>query len=106
MEYEDFYDIAVYANEAWKGSFTPKEVACNAYNYYADFIWSKENETISETIKSLAKNLAEDLQNMNKSDADYEEVKHWLYQIASELNLIDMNCHDYLETDEWLAEFM
>lgn len=106
MEFSDFYDIAVYANENWnKGNFTPKETACNAESYYADFKWSKENETISETIKSLTKNLAEDLQNMNESDADYEEVKYWLYQIASKLGLIDMDCNDYLDTDEWLAEF-
>lgn len=107
MEFSDFYDIAIYANENWnKGNFTPKEVACNADIYCSDFRWSVVNDTIAETIKSLCKNLAEDLQNMSESDADYEEVKNWLYQIASELNLIDMDCHNYLETDSWLAEFI
>ena len=35
-----------------------------------------------------------------------EEAKHYLYQIADELGLIDMDYADYLETDEWLKEFI
>ena len=97
MDYADFYDIAVYGNENLKGSFTPKEIACNAYSYYADFQWSKANEVFCTTIQELCKLLAED---------GGEECKNWLYQIASELNLIDMDCNDYLETDEWLAKFI
>lgn len=102
MKLEDFLRIAEYGNAVWKGSFTPEEVKENAEIYYADFQYSKENDTISETIKSLCKNLAEDVREM----LDLEEPKQWLYQIASELNLIDMDCHDYLETDEWLSEFI
>ena len=102
MQYEDFYDIAVYGNENWKGSFTPREIATNAYIYYTDFQWSKENGTISESIKSLAKNLYDDI----KAMPDLEEPKHWLYRIARELNLIDMDCYDYLETDEWITNFL
>ena len=102
MNYADFYDIATYGNEMWKGSFTQEEVQQNAESYYADFLWSKENDTISETIKSLAKNLADDI----KAMPDLEEPRQWLYQIASELGLIDMDCNDYLDTDEWLAEFV
>ena len=29
LEYSDFYDIAIYANEHWNGSFTTKEIAEN-----------------------------------------------------------------------------
>lgn len=94
MEYADFYDIAVYGNENWKGSFSPKEIACNAHIYYADFQWSKENEEISFVIKELAKLLIED---------NSDDCKEWLYTIASELGLIDMDYQDYLETDEWLT---
>ena len=102
LEYENFYDIATYASENWKGNFTPKEIAIYAYRYYADFLWSKENETISETIKSLAKNLSDDI----KAMPDLEEPKYWLYRIASELNLIDMDYQDYIDTDKWLEEFL
>lgn len=102
MELEDFLRIAGYGNEMWKGSFTSEEVRENAEIYYADFQYSKANDTISETIKTLAKNLADDVREM----PDLEEPKQWLYQIASELGLIDMDCNDYLDTNEWLAEFI
>lgn len=91
MNYERFYDIAEYGNQAWKGSFTSKEIAMNAYAYYADFQWSKENGVIAQTIQELAKLLAED---------GTEECKDWLYDIATELDLIDMDFMDYMETDE------
>lgn len=103
INYEFFHEIAEYANANWaKGSFTQEEVRENAEIYYADFQYSKANDTISETIKSLCRNLIEDLREM----PDLEEPKRWLYQIASELNLIDMDCNDYLETDEWLGDFL
>lgn len=90
MTYADFYDIATYGNEMWKGCFSPKEVACNAFDYYADFQWSKENETVSFVIQELAKLLAED---------ESEECKDWLYRMATELSLLDMDFMDYMETD-------
>ena len=40
MEYSDFYDIAEYGNENWKGCFTLKEIACNAYDYKAEYDYS------------------------------------------------------------------
>ena len=102
MEYGDFYDIAVYANKNWKGTSSERETACYAYDYYTDFLWSKENEEIAHDIKVLCKNLAEDL----KAMPNLEEPKQQLYQIASELNLIDMDYADYLDTDEWLGDFL
>ena len=102
MKLTDFLRIAEYGNEMWKGSFTPEEVRQNAEIYYADFLWSKANDEIAESIKSLCRNLIEDLKYM----PDLEEPRKWLYQIASELGLIDMDCNDYLETDEWLGEFL
>lgn len=101
MDYSDFYDIAEYGDEHWRGKFTPKEIACNAYDYMCDFEWSKKafvtDGEIAVTIQELTKLLAQD---------GTEEAKHWLYQIADELGLIDMDCGDYLETDEWLKKFM
>lgn len=102
LTYTDFLQIAEYANENWKGNFTEEEVKDNAKIYYADFQWSKENETIAETIKSLCSNLAEDVREM----ANAEEPVKWLGQIATELGLIDMDFEDYLETDMFLTIFM
>ena len=86
MEYGDFYDIAAYGNEMWKGSFTPKEIAENAYTYYADFQWSKANG-LSTTIKELAKLLILD---------GTEECLMWLNRMADELGLVDMDWADYV----------
>ena len=94
MEYGDFYDISVYGNEMWKGSFTPKETACNAEDYWSEFQWSKENGTPTHTIKELAKLLAED---------GSEECHDWLYDMAWDLGLLDMDFRDYEETDSSLV---
>lgn len=47
-------------------------------------------------LKNFVKLLAED---------GSEECKEWLYQMADELGLIDMDYQDYLETDKWLEKF-
>lgn len=95
MEYADFYDIAEYGNEAWKGSFTPKEVAENAYNYLCEFEFSKEEKIPTHTIKELARLLAED---------GSEICKDWLCQIAEGIGLIDMDYKDFIDMDKWLKE--
>lgn len=97
MYFEDFYEIASYGNEAWKGCFTPKEVACNAYNYLCEFKSSKANGEPTHTTKALMKLLAED---------GSEEAREWLYQMTTELNLTNVDWKDYLETDEWLKKFI
>lgn len=97
LDYEFFYNIATYGNANWKGSYTPKEIACNAYDYLVEFEASKARETITSVIQELCKLLAED---------GSEECKEWLYRMADELGLIDMDYQDYLDTDEWLKEFI
>lgn len=62
--YGFFYDVAVYANTNWaKGTFTPKEVAENAYFYTVDF------ENCNSSIETLIENLAED-RNNGSEEAD------------------------------------
>lgn len=90
MEFKKFYEIAEYGNVAWKGCFSAKEVAQNAYDYLCDFEASKENGQPTRIIQELAKLLAED---------GSEECKDWLYDMARELDLIDMDFWDYAETD-------
>lgn len=78
LEYEDFYDLAVYTNEIYKGCYTPKEIACNAYNYYSDFQAAKrEGLSKSLCIYDLLMRLLED----NESDG----VVEWAYRIANEI---------------------
>lgn len=96
MTYEDFYDIAEYGNENWNGSYTQKEIACYAYDYLVEFETSKAKEKVMPIIQELCKLLAED---------GSEECEDWLYRMADELELIDMDYQDYLETDKWLENF-
>ena len=86
MKYVDFYDIAAYASEHWRGKFTPKEIACHAYNLYAAFEWSKANKKTASIIKSLCENLEEDVVNMPNN----EDVKIWIKHIQEELNGAEM----------------
>lgn len=95
MTYSDFYDIAEYLNEINRNVFTAKEVACYAADYYADFLWSKENEEIAYNLKELAKILGDD---------DSDECHDWLYEITKELDLFDTDDFDYGETNASLAE--
>lgn len=90
MQYSDFYNIAAYGNKAWKGCFSAREIAENAYIYTSDFEWSKRNKKIAHSIQELAKLLAED---------GSEECKNWLYEMAKELDLLDMDYIDFMETD-------
>lgn len=90
MNYKDFKEIAEYLNYINHNTFSAREVEENAGIYLADFEWSKENDDIAYNIKELAKLLAED---------GTEEAKEWLYQMATELELLDMDYLDYTETD-------
>ena len=77
MTQKDFLQIAKYANENWKGSFTQEEVERNAQIYWADFEWSKENGRPSFIIKELI--------NLLKEDGS-EECLEWAERITREIN--------------------
>ena len=78
MEYIDFYDIAEYGNANWKGSFTPREIACNAYDYLCSFRYSKMTNEPAHTIKELLKLLKED---------GSEECLEWVERIEEEIGV-------------------
>lgn len=60
MVYGDFYDIAIFGNANWKGGFTPKEIAENAYEYLCAFKESVECGIPTHTIQNLLELLDED----------------------------------------------
>lgn len=80
LGYDFFYDIAEYGNENWKGNFSPKEIACYAYDYLIEFEESKAKGGyyISSTIQELLRLLDED---------GSEECCFWANEIRSELRL-------------------
>ena len=70
MEYDDFYKIAEYGNENWKGSFSPREIACNAYEYKVEYDYSIEQGKPTRTMIELCKLICEDM-----DYADYAEIQ-------------------------------
>ena len=87
MEYSDFYDIAMYGNANWKGAFTQKEIACNAYNYLMDFEYSKAKGTVVSIIQELIDLLLDDWYSTEaNSDEDFE-LSNWLWDLFLELKL-------------------
>ena len=70
IEYNNFYAIAEYGNENWKGSFTPREIACNAYDYKVEYDYSIEQGKPTRTMIELCKLICEDI-----DYADYAEIQ-------------------------------
>ena len=70
MDYSDFYTIAEHGNENWKGSFTPREIACNAYDYKVEYDYSIEQGKPTYTMIELCKLICEDM-----DYADYAEIQ-------------------------------
>lgn len=91
INYEFFYDIAAYINIQEKQLFSYKEVATHAYEYLCEFISSSEDLFPTEPIKTLYSLLV-----ANGS----ETCLDWAYTLAKELDMIDMDYLDYLETDK------
>ena len=70
IEFNDFYTIAEYGNEHWKGNFTPREIACNAYDYKVEYDYSIEQGKPTHTMIELCKLICEDM-----DYADYAEIQ-------------------------------
>lgn len=70
MTYDDFYTIAEYGNENWKGSFTPREIANNAYDYLCEYRYSIAKGKPTRTMIELCKLICEDM-----DYADYAEIQ-------------------------------
>ena len=70
MTYDDFYTIAEYGSENWKGCFSPREIACNAYDYKAEYDYSIEQGKPTRIMIELCKLICEDM-----DYADYAEIQ-------------------------------
>lgn len=80
IDYGFFYDIANYGNANWKGNFSPKEIAQNAYDYLTEFEYSKAKGSyhVSPTIQELLALLDED---------NTDECECWANEMRYELGL-------------------
>ena len=70
MEFNDFYTIAEYGSENWKGCFTPREIANNAYDYLCEYRYSVAKGKPTRTMIDLCKLICEDM-----DYADYAEIQ-------------------------------
>lgn len=79
MGYEFWYDLAEYGSEAWRGFFSPREIATHAYEYKCEWNYALETHKVTETIKELLNNLRED--KTEKAEEFIEvietEIKYW-----------------------------
>ena len=85
LEYADFYDIAEYGNKNWRGSFTEKEIACNAYEYYEAYKASIKANKCTNIINGLLYLLKSDLRyikNYNPNDPDREQIEYWISELT------------------------
>ena len=76
-----FYDLAQYANENWRGKFSPREIAEHAYIYTMEMEYSIMHDEQSDIIADLKEQLYEDMRNgsvrakeLFERIEDYEEV--------------------------------
>ena len=77
MIYDDFYAIAEYGNENWKGNFSPREIANNAYDYLCEYHASKIKGKPTRTMIELCKLICEDMDYSNYAEIQ-EESKNSL----------------------------
>lgn len=61
MTYNDFLKIAEYGNKAWKGCFTPEEIADNANDYLTEYNYSIECGQPTNAMQSLCESLVLDM---------------------------------------------
>ena len=91
MNYEDFYKIAEYGNENWKGNFSPLEIATNAYDYKVEYDYSIEQNKPTRTMLELCRLLVEDM--------DFQDYFETLEESENALTIEDMDkiFSDFLE---------
>ena len=91
MSFEDFYKLAEYGNENWKGNFSPLEIATNAYDYKVEYDYSIEQNKPTRTMIELCRLLVEDM--------DFQDYFETLEESENALTIEDMDkiFSDFLE---------
>ena len=84
MEFNDFYTIAEYGNENWKGGFTPREVANNAYDYLCEYRYSVAKGKSTRTMIELCKLICEDM-GYQEDTLTVERMKQMLSDFIMEI---------------------
>lgn len=87
LDYKDFYDVAEYGNEHWKGNYTPKEIACNAYDYKVEYDLSIIQGKPTGTMMELCRLICEDMDFTDYTDTalTIEQMKNILENFLLEI---------------------
>ena len=93
MDYGFWYDVACYANGAWKGNFTEKEVAENAYEYLCEWEETKAKGKMTYNLTELVGLLKQDIDELDlipEMDAMYlkRQLETWVEDIEEEVNAL------------------
>ncbi len=101
LEFQDFYDMANCLNICLKGSYSRKEVACNAYTYYSNYGFSLEHSTVEDILVELAKRLDE------AAHTGFDDVNclWWLYCLAKGLKLTELSYDEYVALEDRVHYF-
>lgn len=87
LTFEFWQNVADYGNYNWNGHFSDREIRENAELYFEDWKYSIKQKELSDTIRTLIRNLTEDV------EENVDEAKEFLIEIYREC---DKNCinHD------------
>lgn len=82
LNYKDFYILADYLNEVNKGCFNACETACNANDYYMDYLYMLGNDErkIPFNIEKLLEIFDEEIENID--DIVVEDIIAELHRVT------------------------
>lgn len=85
LGYLNFYDIAEYGNEHWKGNFSPREIADNAYNYKTDYDHAIADDKPNTTMIDLCRLICEDRNILTQKDLTLDQMQTILNDFVLEV---------------------
>lgn len=85
LDYLNFYDIAEYGNEHWKGNFSSREIADNAYNYKTDYDHAIADDNPNATMIDLCRLICEDRNIPTQKDLTLDQMQTILNDFVLEV---------------------
>lgn len=85
LSYLNFYDIAEYGNEHWKGNFSPREIADNAHDYKTDYDCAIADDKPNTTMIELCKLICEDRNIPTPKDLTLDQMQTILTDFVLEV---------------------
>ena len=102
LEFQDFYDMANCLNICLKGSYSQKEVDCNAHDYFSNYEWALEYGIVGEILVELAKKLDA----ASHTGFDDTNCLWWLYCLAKDLGLTNLSQDEYIALEDRVQCFV